>query len=215
MDAEILVNGKIIAVEITRLTRGPREHREIAKLQRAVQARLDPLAREMRAGQVVISADFRRLPPRREIADALAPLTDEIAGAMRGLPSEPTGRTDIAVPVNVDFVRFLEVVQFPAERHRVSWVAGSDEWGGLVDPMADEFVEHLLVTKPKQTAGYEEGWIVVVDWSALVDADNLRRALAHRLAGIPPNWTRVYFLPSTSGAPVEEISVAQIREERC
>lgn len=156
-------------------SRAGRENTErLPHCQRALQARLDPLAREMRLGQVVISADFRRLPPTREIAVALGRLGDEVAGAMQGLPSEPTDRTDMAVPVSVDFVRFLDLVQCPAERHRVSWITGSAEWGGRVEPMADEFVQHLLVTKPKQTAGYEEAWIVVVDRSALVDADNLR-----------------------------------------
>lgn len=214
VDAEVLFYGKTIAVEITRLTQAAREHVEIAELRRALQARLDPLARELRLGQVVISADFRPLPARREIAAALEQIGDQIAAAMQWLPSEPMGRTDFAVPVNVDFVRSLELVQFPAERHRVSWITGSEEWGGWVDPMADEFVEHLLVTKPRQTAGYDEAWIVVVDRSALVDADNLRHALRGRLGNVPPNWTRVYFLPSISGAVVGEISITQMREER-
>ncbi len=212
MDAEILVNGKTIAVEITRLTRGAREHREIAELQLALQARLDPFVSEMRLGHVVISAHFRRLPRKREIAVALEPIADGIVEVMRGLPSEPVGRTDVTVPVSVDFVRFLDLVQFPAARHRVSWITGSDAWGGLIDPMADEFVKHLVVTKPRQTTGYDEAWIVVIDGSALVDADNVRKALRQHPVDIPLNWTRVYFLPSTSGASVEEISITQIRE---
>ena len=103
------------------------------------QDRLDPLPREMRLGQVVISADFRRLPPRREIADVLAPLADEIAGAMRGLPSEPTGRTDIAVPVNVDFVRFLELIA-----HR-----------GQLESVLAEYVRRYNTHRPHRSLGLQ------------------------------------------------------------
>jgi hypothetical protein len=202
VDGELQVDGRAVAVEVTQLLPGARAHYEIAKLERALQDQLEAQVRRRRLGYVAIAVHYRRLPAKREIRAALPALTAEIVLAMQSLKPDASERHEAAVATTIGFIRRLELIQLPNAKPGLGWVGGSDEFGGWIDPIADNFVDHLLETKPGQTDGLPEAWIVIVDRVGLVDASNVAEALGRNTRGIPSNWTRIWFLPATDRSTV-------------
>jgi hypothetical protein len=208
VDAELVVNGRAVGVEITELWSGARAQHELPRLQQAVERGVKARVRSWPAGDVAIGADFRELPPAKKLRTAETILAQEIAACIDSLDSVSEGRRETSIDSTVAFVRRLSVIQWPSQQSGFGWLTSSDEVGGWIAPLADAFVDHLLATKTEQTGAYREAWLLIVDREGLVDASNLAEALARRQPDVPANWSRVWLLPATDGT-----SVALVRGE--
>ena len=202
VDAELLVNGRAVGVEITQLLPGARAHYEIIRIQQAVEREVRSLVRQFPGGYLAISADFRDLPPAIEFRAAEPVLAREIATCIDSLEPPPEDRRETSIESSVRFVRRLSVIQLPRPQSGLGWLTSSDEFGGWIALIADTFVDHLLATKPGQTQPYQEAWLVIVDRVGLVDSSDVIEALARRELDIPANWSRVWFLPATDSSSV-------------
>jgi hypothetical protein len=202
------MDGRLIAVEVTELNPIARADREIARLERALQEPLEALVVERNLGCVVVDLDTHPLPSKRELGASTPQLLEDIAGCLAGLESAPKGRKNVTVDTRVRFVRQLNLIQLPEMANQVTWLVSADEFGGWLDPIADEFVRHLLASKATQTDAYSEAWLLVADRTALVGRDLLSRALVAQRANIPHNWSRVWFLPATDRMSVLEIDLS-------
>ena len=202
VDAEFLIDGRVVGVEITQVLPGARAHSEVARLERAVEQAVRSMVRQFPAGYVAVCVDFGPLPPASKLRAAEPALAQEIATCIDSLDPSPTDRHETPIDTSLRFVRRLSVLQLPRAPSGFGWITASDEFGGWIGPMADEFVEHLLATKPGQTNAYPEAWLVIVDRVGLVDATNVADALERRAANIPANWSRVWFLSATDASSV-------------
>jgi hypothetical protein len=203
VDAELRVGGRLVGVEITQSIWNARAHVEIGRLTRAVEVLVRAQHLQWPTGYVAVNARFRALPPARELRLAESVLAREIGEGIRTLELDPSARRETAIDTSVPFLRWLRLIQFPGGRSGFGWLTGSDEWGGYIDGEATAFIDHLLATKPAQTARYEEAWVVIVNRDGLVGPADVASALAERRGDVPTNWTRVWVLPAT-----DEVSVA-------
>ena len=203
VDAELRVDGRLIGVEITQSIWNARAHVEISRLTQAVEALVRAQPLDWPTGYVAVNARFRALPPGRELRLAESILAREIAEGISTLDPDPSARREMAVDTVVAFVRRLRLIQLPGGRSGFGWITESDEWGGYIGPEATAFIDHLLATKPAQTARYEEAWVIIVNRDGLVGPEEVASALAERSTEVPANWTRVWVLPAT-----DEVSVA-------
>ena len=207
VDAELSVDGQIVAVEITQLISDARAQHEMARLVRGLQEPLNARVRERRLGSVVVDLDFRSLPPKRQVVTAVAALLEDLMVGVGALDSAPTTRRDVDVATRVPFIRNLKLIQLPDAADEVTWLESSDEVGGWLGPLADEFVCHLLDSKATQAIGYPEVWLAIVDRDGLIGAGLLSQALTAHRAQIPDNWTRILFLPATGHMAVVDLGV--------
>lgn len=214
VDAELVVNGRVVGVEITQLLPGARAHSEVARIQRAVEREVRSRVRQFPAGYVAIHADFRDLAPAKELRAAETVLAQEIATCIDSLDPSPEDRRETSIDSSVRFVRRLSVIQLPRAQSGFGWLTSSDEFGGWIAPIADTFVDHLLATKPGQTEPYQEAWLVIVDRVGLVDFSDVAGALARREPDIPANWSRVWFLPATDGSSVTLVWPGTVPDHR-
>jgi len=204
VDAELLVNGRLVGVEITQLYTRPaaRAHSEVTRIQRAVEREVRSMVRQFPAGYVAIGADFRDLPPAKKLRAGETVLAQEIATCIDSLEPSPEHRRVTSIDSSVPFVRALSVIHLPRAQSGFGWLTSADELGGWIAAIADTFVDHLLATKPGQTQPYQEAWLVIVDREGLVDPSDVAKALARREPDIPANWSRVWFLPTTDASSI-------------
>lgn len=113
VDAEVTVDGRIVAVEITQVLPGARAHYEIARLEKQIEAELEPRVVAGNLGYVAISIHNRRLPPKAALRAAIPILVDDIAAAMSDLEPAPRVKREVAVETSVGFIRRLELLQLP------------------------------------------------------------------------------------------------------
>jgi hypothetical protein len=197
VDAELEVDGRLVGVEITELVPGARSHREIARLEQAVERGIRTRVRTWPPGHVLVDAEFRELPPARTLRAAETVLATEIASCIDGLDPAPDERCEIALATAIGFIRRLKITYLPTVQAGFGWIVGSDEWGGWLTPIADRYVDQLVATKWDQLEAYREGWVTIVDGVGLLDAHDLSEAFLARQQDIPANWTRIWLLPAS------------------
>lgn len=148
VDAEVVIDGRLVAVEVTQLLPGARAHYEIIRLEKEIEGELKPLVAEHDLGYVAISVHYRRLPPKSVLRAAIPVLVEDLRSGIRQLQPRPGVRVEFDVETSVAFIRRLELLQLPNVNPGSGWIGGSDEFGGWIDPIADAFVAHLLDGKP-------------------------------------------------------------------
>lgn len=205
VDAELMVDGAAVGVEVTQLLPGARDHYEIARLERAIEDEIRPLIRELALQYVAIGVHYRDLPPKRELRAARPVLAGQIASAMRTLAALGPGRQEVEVATGVEFVRRLNLIHLPASRPGLGWIGGSDAFGGWIVPLADEYVEHLLASKGTQAEAFSIAWILIVDRVGLLAERDLADALRRQAERIPTNWRAMWLIPATDRSTVRAV----------
>jgi hypothetical protein len=200
VDAEMLVDGRIVAVEVTQVNEGARDHVEVPRLQASMQRDLEAEARRLGLGLIAIGYTFRPLPPKSRLRAEVPVLKAEIMSALSEL--DVGLRSEVWVDSDCSFVRNLRVSHYPDGRPGVGWGGGSVAWGGWMAVIASDFAARLVATKGDQGRAYEDVWIVVVSRMGDIEADDLERALLENVDAIPPNWSRVWYLGINGAAPV-------------
>jgi hypothetical protein len=201
VDAEVVVDGRLVGVEITQHIDGARDHVEIPRLQRVMESDLDAEVHRLGLGLVAIGFQFRALPPRAALRAAIPTLVAEIMAALPDLA--PGARSEVAIHSTCSFVRNLRLTHYPDGGLGVVWAGGSDTWGGYVAAIASEFAAHLVETKADQGSAYEEVWVVVLSRTGSIEANDLEEAMAEVAAATPGNWRRMWVLGPNHEQPVE------------
>lgn len=207
VDAELLFEGRLVAVEITQLHPIARALSEMTRLTKTLRESLEPQVRQCHLGYVLLNLECRQLPTKQEMRAAIPALLKDVETALGLLAPSPTSRMAKPVDTRVAFVKKLDLIQIPHPQDQVQWLVGGDETGGDLQEMADEFVCHLLQAKGTQADGYEEAWLLVEDSTGLVGVDLLTGALDAQRDHIPTNWKRIWFLPAEDPEVVIELSL--------
>ncbi len=202
VDAELLVAGRLVGVEVTQSIHAARALREIGRLQEAVASALESSVVSWPPGSVGVSVLFGALPSRRDMGRAAPILTREIARAI-GTIDTHSESVERSIDSTVDFVRRLDLTYRRTGRRAFGWITSAAEWTARVDPVVAALADRLLDAKARQTRPCEEAWIVIVDQDRMARVGDLAAALRRREEEIPPNWTRVWVLPPWDDASVE------------
>lgn len=206
VDFVLKVDGDQIGVEITQLIPAARSHYEIAALQTRLKSELEGDVERRRLGVVAVELDFGPLPSSGHLRRGIPKLREAIRDVLKGLRADPVGSVTVPIASEIDFIVGGLIHQFPGDANVVGFITSSGEWGGILNPQADQFVDELLSgNKPIQTATWRRAWIVIVDRIGLVGADLIGRSLRNRQVLIPANWERIYFLPAPDGEEIEDL----------
>jgi hypothetical protein len=145
---------------------------------------------------LIVSINLLRTASYREVDTA----GEQIAQAIQRAPADLGVRfwdRLRALPEPAQSLAEIEMRRVSATASRLSFVKGNEAHGAFIAPRALAFVRHLLASKGTQGARYPEVWIVVVDSEVIIDLDDLRDAFSEAAETVPPNWTRLFFIPAT------------------
>lgn len=206
VDAELHVDGRLVAIDVTLFAHGARALVETGKLTDQVSEALGPTVRRLPLGRVVVDIVFARLPPSAIFNNEVTQLTETIDDALAELALSAETRVEVSPTLPVDWVAGLRVVRLGREGSSLGWMVSSVEVGGNLTEIAGAWVKDRLVKKASQAYGYSEAWLLIVDRYGLVDAHGLARAIEENAELVPNNWRAVWLIPAT--APATVVSVA-------
>jgi hypothetical protein len=205
VDYELLYRGRSVGVEITQLIPAARSHYEISALERRLQQELGQIPVELDLGLIIVDISFGHLPSRAKIDADVAALSVSLRDALMSWRDCNVRELTVAIPSGFGTVRRLRLIRNESSEARLAFVTGSSEWGGALQPMAAEFLDHLLDTKPAQTGRWDEAWILIQDRIGLIGWDDLLDALPARRDRIPRNWKRMYYLPAAQDVAIVDL----------
>lgn len=205
VDFEFTNQGRSIGVEVTQLIPAARSHYEISAIQRHIQEATGSIPEQRQLGVIALEVDYGVLPRAADMDRDVAVLVTDVRKALESLAPDQLQRVEVPVRAKYGTFRRVRLRRFESSDHRLTFITASGEWGGWIRPMAEDFVDRLLNTKPAQTARWDEAWIVVLDRIGLVGSDDLVDVLSARYSRLPSNWTRIYFLPAADGVPIVEM----------
>lgn len=200
------VDGRDVAVEVTQLDQARGWWRLLDRLERQVQTGLQWEDIEADPGWLIISMSLLRTGSYREVETAGAQIVD----AIRGVPADFGTRSWEHLPGLPNPARSLvdvEVRRASETGRRLSFVNGHEAHGALIALRALAFVRHLIASKGTQAAGYGEVWILVIDNELIIDLDELNAAFAQESEMLPPNWTRLFFIPAADRKGIQTLEL--------
>lgn len=200
------VDGRDVAVEVTQLDQARKWWNLLDRLETQVRESLHWDDMEADPGWLMFSMNLLRTGSYREVETAGA----QIAAAIHAAPVDFASRAwerlhDLPEPA--DSLVEVEVNRPSMTGKRLSFVNGHDAHGPQIAPRALAFVRQLITSKGTQATGYGEVWILVIDNELIIDIDQLAAAFALERQRLPPNWTRLFFIPAANRTAIQTLEL--------
>lgn len=210
-DFELEVDGRLVAVEVTRLVTGGRSKAVARRVQAALRQRLNPVAVERQLGLVGVDLALVDPPGGTELRKGIETLGALLLEGLRHLDPHPSVRRTLDLPGGPKWLPAPRVFQLPASESHVFFLTSADDWGGNLDQIALDFVASLIERKGVQTAAYEECWIVIVDTGGLHEAKDVHDAVVALRDQVPENWQAIYYESRTASGLLTQVYAAPLQ----
>ena len=202
VDFLVEIDGRDIAVEVTQLTQAREWWNLLDRLESRVRAAT--LEHDFDPGWLMISINLLRTGSYREVDEAGTQIVQAVRDAPTNLGARSWDRLT-TLPEPARSLAEVELRRASETGPRITFIKQNEAHGALIAPRALAFVRHLLASKETQAVGYEEVWILVIDNEVIIDIHNLDEAFAEEEAHVPPNWTRLFFIPATDRNVIEAL----------
>lgn len=207
VDFLVEVDGREVAVEVTQLDQARKWWNLLDRLQTHVRESLNwDEGMEADPGWLILSINLLRTGSYREVEAAGAQIADAIRAVPNGFLSRTWERLrDLPEPAKT--LAEVEVKRASRTGKRLTFVTGNEAHGPQIAPRALAFVRHLIASKGTQAAGYQEVWVLVIDNELIIAVDQLASALAQERESLPPNWTRLFFIPAADRTAIQTLDL--------
>jgi hypothetical protein len=204
------IDGRDVAVEVTQLDQAREWWNLLSRLEAHIRSALRWEETEAESGWLLLSINLLRTGSYREVETSGTQIADAIRDAPVDLGGTSWQRL-AALPEPARSLVEVEVHRPSKTGRRLTFVKGNEAHSPMIAPRALAFVRHLIASKGTQAAQYREVWILVIDNELIIDVGELDAAFVQERESLPPNWTRLYFIPAADREAIQSLNLQEWR----